>query len=73
MGLHSGECLVREAEVRGPAVEVALEIMKAAEDGEVWLSHTVKDLVVGAGFSFEDRGEVEIGGGLGKWRVFRAD
>jgi len=71
IGLHSGECLIQGDRVQGPAVEVTREIMQAAEEGEVWLSRTVKDLVVGAGFSFEGRGELKLGGELGNWVVYR--
>lgn len=71
IGLHSGECLIQGDRVQGPAVEVARKVMQAADEGEVWLSRTVKDLVVGAGFSFEEQGELKLGGDLGEWVVYK--
>ncbi len=71
MALHSGECRIREAELSGPALKVAWAVLQAAEAGEIWLSHTVKDLVVGAGYSFEPRGSLQLGGDLGAWRLFK--
>jgi class 3 adenylate cyclase len=41
-----------------------------AEPGEVLVSRTVKDLVVGAGIAFEDRGEHELKGVPGSWGLF---
>lgn len=67
IALHTGECLIAENELRGPAVEIAKAVMQTAEEGEVWLSHTVKDLVVGAGFSFVAQGTLQLKGELGTW------
>lgn len=43
-----------------------------AERSEVLVSSTVKDLVAGAAIGFEDRGERELKGVPGAWRVYRA-
>jgi class 3 adenylate cyclase len=37
----------------------------------VLVSQTVKDLVVGSGLAFEDRGEHELKGVDGAWRLYR--
>jgi DNA-binding SARP family transcriptional activator/pimeloyl-ACP methyl ester carboxylesterase len=73
IALHTGECQIADDELRGAAVEIAETIMRAAEVGEVWLSRTVKDLVVGANFSFEERGGLQIKGGLGTWQLFKLE
>jgi class 3 adenylate cyclase len=38
--------------------------------GEVLVSSTVKDLVAGSGFAFEERGEHELKGVPGTWRLY---
>lgn len=73
IALHTGECLIADEGLQGAAVEIAETIMRAAEVGEVWLSRTVKDLVVGANFSFEERGSLQIEGGLGAWQLFKLE
>jgi class 3 adenylate cyclase len=42
-----------------------------AGTSEVWVSSTVKDLVVGSGLTFEDAGEHELKGVPGRWRLYR--
>ena len=42
----------------------------AAEPGEVLVSSTVKDLVAGSGLEFEERGEHELKGVPGTWRLY---
>lgn len=71
-GLHSGECEVRGDDVGGMAVAIAARILSLAAPGEVLVSSTVKDLVIGAGFEFEDRGTETLKGVPGQWRIFRA-
>jgi class 3 adenylate cyclase len=44
--------------------------MSSADPGEVWVSRTVADLVTGSGISFDDRGEQELKGIPGTWRLF---
>jgi class 3 adenylate cyclase len=47
-------------------------IAAAAIPGEVLVSSTVKDIVAGSGISFEERGEQELAGVPGTWRLFAA-
>ncbi len=68
-GLHSGECDVVGADLGGIAVHVASRVQAAAAPGEVLVSSTVKDLVVGSGIEFEDRGVHALKGVPGKWRL----
>jgi class 3 adenylate cyclase len=69
-GLHTGECEVMNGDVGGLAVHIASRVMNCAGPGEVLVSGTVKDLVVGSGIDFEDRGNRELKGVPGEWRVF---
>jgi class 3 adenylate cyclase len=70
-GLHTGECEVRGGgDLGGLAVHIAARVMDAAGAGEVLVSSTVKDLVVGSGIDFSDRGARELRGVPGEWRLF---
>jgi class 3 adenylate cyclase/esterase/lipase len=69
-GLHTGECEVMNGDVGGLAVHIGARVMGAAGPSEVLVSSTVKDLVVGSGIDFEDRGPRELKGVPGEWRLF---
>lgn len=68
--LHTGEVEVMGQDVGGIAVHIGARILGCADPGEVVVSGTVKDLVVGSGIEFEDRGERELRGVPGQWRLF---
>ncbi len=68
--LHTGEVEVIGNDVGGIAVHIAARILGAADPGELLVSNTVKDLVVGSGIEFEDRGEHELRGVPGSWRLW---
>lgn len=68
-GLHTGEIEVMGADVGGIGVHIAARVLARAAPGEVIASGTVKDLVVGSGIEFEDRGEHELRGVPGAWRL----
>jgi class 3 adenylate cyclase len=70
MGLHTGECEVRGDDLGGLAVHIAARIGSLASPNEVLVSSTVKDLVVGSGIEFLDRGQYELKGVPGSWRLF---
>jgi class 3 adenylate cyclase len=69
-GLHTGECEVMNGDLGGLAVHIAARVMNCAGPGEVLVSSTVKDLVVGSGIDFQDRGARELKGVPGEWRLF---
>ncbi len=69
-GLHTGECEVMGDDVGGLAVHIAARVMAGAAPGEVRVSNTVKDLVVGSGLRFDDRGAHELRGVPGEWRLW---
>jgi pimeloyl-ACP methyl ester carboxylesterase/class 3 adenylate cyclase len=69
-GVHTGECEVIGDAVAGLAVHIGARVGALAGRSEVLVSSTVKDLVVGSGFVFEDRGRHELKGVPGEWQVF---
>ncbi len=70
-GLHAGEIERRDAEIGGIAVHLASRVLALAERGEVLVSGTVADLVIGSGIAFEQRGSETLKGIPGAWRLFR--
>lgn len=69
-GLHTGEIELMGDDVGGIAVHIGARVSACAGPGEVLVSGTVKDLVVGSGISFEDKGERELKGVPGSWRLW---
>jgi class 3 adenylate cyclase len=69
-GLHTGEVEVRESGIAGIGVHIAARVLSKAGPGEVVVSAAVPMLVAGSGFEFEDRGEHELKGVPGTWRLF---
>jgi class 3 adenylate cyclase len=71
-GLHTGEVEIRKDEIGGIGVHIGARIMSVAQPREILVSSTVKELVVGSGIKFEDRGEHELRGVPESWRLFAA-
>jgi class 3 adenylate cyclase len=69
-GLHTGECELAGEDIRGIAVNIGARVGATASAGEVLVSQTVKDLVAGSGLDFEDRGEHQLKGVPGSWRLY---
>jgi class 3 adenylate cyclase len=69
-GVHTGEVEVRGDDIAGLAVNVAKRICDLAGPGQVLASETVRISLVGAGIQFADRGEQELKGVPGTWRLF---
>jgi pimeloyl-ACP methyl ester carboxylesterase len=69
-GLHTGELEVMDGDLGGLAVHIAARVMDRAAPCEVMVSSTVKDLVVGSGIDFQERGAHELRGVPGEWRLF---
>jgi pimeloyl-ACP methyl ester carboxylesterase len=72
-GIHTGECELLDADIGGIAVHIAARILGNAGAGEILVSRTVRDLVVGSGTGFEDRGSVELRGVPGTWQLLAVD
>ncbi len=69
-GIHSGECEVFDADLGGLAVHIGARVGALAGPGEIVVSSTVRELVVGSGMQFNDRGEHELKGVPGSWRLY---
>lgn len=69
-GLHTGECEIMGEDVGGIAVHIGARVASLAGPGEVLVSRTVTDLVAGSGIEFDDRGEHELKGVPGQWRLY---
>lgn len=72
-GLHTGECEVIDDKVGGIAVMIGSRVAALAESREVLVSQTIRDLVAGSGLLFEERGEHDLKGIPGSWRLYRAN
>jgi class 3 adenylate cyclase/pimeloyl-ACP methyl ester carboxylesterase len=72
-GLHTGEVEMGEGDVHGIAVHIAARIMSLAGPREVLVSGVIPPLVLGSRLAFIDRGEHELKGVPGPWRVFAVD
>jgi class 3 adenylate cyclase len=70
VGLHTGEIELRGDDIGGVTVNIGARVSALAGAGEVLVSRTVTDLVAGSGITFEDRGEHELKGVPGTWRLF---
>lgn len=71
-GLHTGECERVGDRLGGFAVHLGARIAGAARPGEILVSSTVKELVVGSSLSFEDRGLHALKGVPGEWQLHAA-
>jgi class 3 adenylate cyclase len=69
-GLHTGEVELMDDDIGGIGVHVAARVLHHARPGEVLASAAVPLLVAGSGIDFEDRGEHELKGVPGTWRLF---
>ncbi len=69
-GLHTGECRTVDGKVGGLAVAIGARVTGLADPSEVLVSQTVRDLVAGSGLEFVERGEHELKGVPGRWKVY---
>jgi len=72
-GIHTGEVELMGDDVGGMAVNIGARIGSLANPGEVLVSSTVRELVVGSGLEFADRGVQALKGAPGEWRLFAID
>lgn len=71
VGLHSGQIEIRENnDITGIAVNLAARVEQAATDGSVYVSSTVRDMMLGGSVEFHDRGEHDLKGIDGRWRLY---
>ncbi len=71
-GLHTGEVERTRDDVAGVAVHLAARITGLAHAGEILVSRTVRDLVIGSELSFTERGEHELKGIPDRWAIYAA-
>ena len=69
-GLHTGECEVRGDDIGGIAVHIGARVSALSGPNEVLVSSTLRDLVIGSGLEFIDRGAHALKGVPGEWRLF---
>jgi class 3 adenylate cyclase len=72
-GLHAGEVELRGDDIGGLAVHIASRISDMAGPGEVLVTGTVRDLVVGSGIVFDDRGRHNLKGLPDEWQVLAVE
>jgi len=70
--VHTGECEVLGEKYSGMAVHLGARVAGVAEPGQVLVSSTVKNLVVGSGLAFADAGTHALKGVPGEWQLFAA-
>jgi class 3 adenylate cyclase len=68
--MHVGEVEIRNDDVSGLGVVIAKRICDSALGGVLLVSAAVPAVVSGSGIEFEDRGEHELKGVPGNWRLF---
>jgi class 3 adenylate cyclase len=73
IGVHTGEVDLLDGDLAGLAVHIGARVATSANPGEVLVSGTVKDLVVGSGLQFLDRGVHHLKGVPGEWRLYAVD
>jgi class 3 adenylate cyclase len=69
-GLHTGECRTIDGKIGGLAVSIGARVSSLAGPSEILVSQTVRDLVAGSGLVFDHRGEHELKGVPGTWRIY---
>ena len=68
--MHTGEGRLIDGHIGGIAVHIAARVAALAGAGEILVSRTVKDLVVGSGVAFDDRGVHALKGVEGTWELY---
>ena len=73
VGIHTGECELIGDDIGGIAVHIAARVTSQAAPAEILVSSPVRDLVVGSGIGFEERGAHELKGIPGQWQLLAVD
>jgi class 3 adenylate cyclase len=72
-GLHAGEIELRGDDIGGLAVHIASRVSALAGPSEVLTTGTVRDLVVGSGIVFDDRGRHNLKGVPDEWQLLAVE
>ncbi len=70
VGIHVGECELHDDKPAGIAVNIGARVAATAKPSEILVTGTVRDLVAGAGLTFDERGERSLKGIPGVWRLY---
>lgn len=70
IGIHVGECEMHDGKPAGIAISIGARVAAAAQPGEILVTGTVRDLVAGAGLGFKERGDHELRGVPGTWKLY---
>jgi class 3 adenylate cyclase len=70
-GIHAGEVEDRDGNISGFAVNLAARVEGAAPDGDIYVTSTVRDLLLGGSFNFEYAGSHDLKGIDGSWHLCR--
>ncbi len=70
-GIHAGEVEIRGDDVSGAVVNLAARVEQAAEDGDIYATSTIKDMLIGSTYNFESVGSHELKGFDGDWPLFK--
>lgn len=73
VGLHVGEIQLTGDDISGIAVHIGARVMDTASGGEIRVTSTVKDLVVGSGLNFVEAGQHELKGVPGSWMLMSVE
>ena len=68
--MHTGECEIRGDDIGGIAVHIGARVSSLAGPSDVLVSSTLRDLVIGSGLQFDDRGTHQLKGVPGEWHLF---
>ena len=71
-GVHTGEVEIVGDDIAGMGVHIGARIASLAGPGEVLVSRTVRDLVVGSRLEFDERDTVELKGVPGHWEIYES-
>jgi len=69
VGIHAGEVELRGDDIAGMAVHIGARVSALAGPSEVLVSSTVREIVTGSRRMFTERGEYDLKGVPGRWRV----
>jgi pimeloyl-ACP methyl ester carboxylesterase/DNA-binding winged helix-turn-helix (wHTH) protein len=71
-GVHTAEVEQVGDDLAGIGVHIGARVAAVAEPGEVWTTRTVRDLVVGSGLTFTERGIHQLRGVPEPWALYAA-
>lgn len=70
-GIHAGEVEDRGGDISGATVNLAARVEQTAEDGEIYVTKTVRDMLIGSSRSFQEAGSYQLKGFDGNWILYR--